>query len=34
MNLDFTMNSISGTNPVFGAGALMHGPHFGLESRW
>lgn len=32
--LDFTLSEISGTNLNFGAGALMHGPHFGLESRW
>lgn len=32
--LDFTMNAISGTAVVFNSGALMHGPHLGLEARW
>jgi hypothetical protein len=32
--LDFTLNAISGTAVVFDSGALMHGPHIGLEARW
>lgn len=32
--LDFTLNTASGTGVQFLKGALLHGPHFGLEAKW